>query len=1164
MYSTIPRLKKKSRNFAVLLLILLAAAPVEVWSQSFTASLQGTVQDPSGGLIPAAEVIVENEATNVRQTARTDASGRYTIASLPPGSYRLTVEAAGFSKSVRSGMALQVQQRANVDVTLTPGEVTTTVTVGGEAPRLDSVTATLGRVIESASVLSMPLSSRNTLDLAMLTPGVSGTTGFTGTNFASNGTRNSQADVLIDGTTVAVQEQNGGVSDAKFRPSVEAVQEMKVMTNSFSAEYGNTGGTVVTMVTRSGTNDLHGSAFEFLRNSALNANNFFSNRSNRPLVPFRRNQFGGAVGGPVVLPKLYNGRDRTFFFVHYEGTRQSEQTTTLTTVPTVLERQGNFSDTRDSTGRLITIFDPATVRTDPATGNPIREPFPNNIIPSHRFDPVAQYALQFYPAPNQEGNPFTRVNNYFNSGSRVTNEYQTTFKVDHNFSPAQRLSSRYSQYRIKRMSPDLWGNWMNPYDDGPESPGDITRNASVDYTYTVTPTTILNLRWGVARQFGVRVPFCEQCPEFDINNFGFQGEVNTQVPPNFQPEGYQALGTRPQARVRRGEDVNHLVANLSKIAGAHTIKFGGEFRVFRLNYAQPGYNAVSFNFNRLTTSQDPFRGNSQQGNALASMLLGWGSTGQQSTGAYSSMASSSYGFFFQDDWRVSRKLTLNLGLRYELDIPRTERYDRLSWVDLNAASPVSAPGFSDLRGGLVFADADNRSPLDTDKNNWAPRFGFAYTFHPKFVARGGYGIYYGVSAAQNRSQLGQGFNTSTPWNTSLDAGVTQYASLSNPFPEGIDVPPGSSLGLNTFVGRGISGPIRSWGVKPYYQQWSFSIQRELPANSVFEIAYFGNRGVHLSFGNNTGLNRIDQQYLSLGQSLNDLVPNPFYGVITDPLSILSKPTVTRSQLLRPYPQFTSIAGVTGPPTANSTYHALQLQFTKRYSHGVSLSGHYTFSKMIDDDSLTGGLGWLGYDTGGVQSYNNLKLERAVSVYDRTHRAVIDFAYELPFGKGKAFGGSMPTWVDWFAGGWQANGIISLQSGVPLVPALTGGVLPDARQRPNLLRDPGLSGPITDRLNGYLDPTAFSRPNPYTLGTAPRTISSVRAPASKNLDASLFKNLYLRGDQKVFLQLRGEAFNLTNTPIFAAPDMNFGSTSFGVISSQANSPRQIQVAMKLYF
>lgn len=1127
-------------------------------AQSFTASLQGIVTDSSGAVVAGAKALVENEATNIRQEAVTNESGRYFFATLPPGVYRLTVEATGFSKSVRSGMTLQVQQQAAVNITLAPGDVTTSVEVSGEAPRLDSVSATLGRVVENSSVLGMPLVSRNTMDLAALTPGVTGTSGFTGTNFVSNGSRNSQSDVLIDGVTVATQEQNGGVTDSKFRPSVEVVQEMKVMTNSFSAEYGNTGGAVVTMVTRSGTNQLHGSAFEFLRNSALNANNFFANRSGRELTPFRRNQFGGVIGGPVYIPKIYNGKDKTFFFFHYEASRQSSQATVLDTVPTELQKQGNFSDTRDASGNLIRVFDPNSLN---AAG--LRTPFANNTIPQSRIDPVARYAMQFYPTENLPGNNFTRVNNFFNSGARVANDYQTTMKVDHNFTEMQRVSVRYSQYRNTSKSPNLWGNWMSPYDDGYVSPGDVTRNASADYTYTINPTTILNLRWGVARQFGVRTPFCEQCPEFNINDFGFNGPMNTQIPPNFQPEGFAALGTRPHARVNRGEDVNHFVGNLTKIAGNHTIKFGGDLRIYRLNYAQPGWNSVSFNFNRQTTSENPFAGHALQGNGLASMLLGWGNSGSQSVGAYSSYASASYGFFFQDDWRVNSRLTLNMGLRHELDVPRTERYDRVSWVDPNLISPVSAPGYENLRGGLVFATPHNRAPYDMVWNNWAPRFGFAYTVTPKTVIRGGFGIYYGISAAQNRSPLGQGFTDSTPWNASLDGGQTQYAPLNTPFPDGISTPPGSSLGAASFIGRGISGPIRDWGKKPYYQQISFSIQRELPANSVIELSYFGNLGRRMYFGNNGALNRIDPSHLALGPALNQLVDNPFFGIINDPLSPLSKPQVSQIQLLRPYPQFTGVSGTTGPPTANSSYHAMQVQYTKRYSHGLSVSGHYTFAKMLDFNSVSGSVGWLGYET-SLQSYSNLRLERAVSAYDRRHRLVLDFAYELPFGRNKKVGSNWPKWLDFAAGGWQANGIVTAQGGAPLSPALQSGVLADATQRPNLIGNPSLSGSVQDRLDGYLDPAAFSRPDPYTWGTAPRTITSVRSPMSKNLDASLFKNIHLTSDNRVYLQLRGEAFNITNTPIFAAPNMTWGSQSFGVISSQANSPRQLQIAMKLYF
>jgi hypothetical protein len=1145
---------------AIAALCFAGFAGLPLSAQSFTASLQGTIRDSSQAAVPGALVTLENEATGIRRALRSDDAGRYFIAQLPPGSYKLTVEAVGFRSSVRSGMILSVQQQATADVTVVPGDVGTTVTVSGETPRLDSVSATLGRVVENNSVMNMPLSSRNTLDLAILAPGVAGGTGFTGSNFFSNGTRNSQSDVLIDGVTVAVQEQNGGVTDVKFRPSVEVVQEFKVQTNSFSAEYGNTGGTVVNLVTRSGTNELHGSLFEFLRNSALNANSFFANRSGRALVPFRRNQFGGAAGAPIFIPHLYNGRDRTFFFFHYEATRQSSQSTTLDTVPTALEKQGNFSDTRDAAGRLLTIYDPFSARQD-AAGNWARDVFAGNVVPRSRMDPVAAYAMRFYPDPNQPGNAFTRLNNFFNSGSSTSNNYQTTIKIDHSFSSVQRLSARYSQYRVTNGAPNLWGNWMNPYDSGGSM--DFTHNGSADYTHTINPTTILNVRWGVARQWGTRTPFCEQCPEFRIEDFGFRSSINTMIPPNFQPEGYQALGTRPQARVRRGEDVNHFVGNLTKVFGGHNVKFGGEARVYRLNYAQPGWNSVSFNFSRAITMRDPFRSDSSQGNGLASMLLGWGSGGQQTVGAYSSFASKSYGWFLQDDWRITRRLTVNLGLRYELDLPRTERFDRVSWVDATIKSPISAPGFPDLRSGLVFADKNRRAPYDVDRNNLAPRFGFAYQLTSKMVARGGWGIYYGISDAQNRSPLGQGFTSTTPWNTSLDSNVSIYASLANPFRDGIAEPPGSSQGLLTFIGRGISGPIRDWGIKPYYEQWSFSIQRELPANSVAEIAYSGNHGVHLYFGNNTALNRIDPRNWALGSRLSELVDNPFYGIIVDPLSALSKPTVQRIQLLRPYAQFSSVGGTGGPPNANSIYHGAQFKFTKRYSHGFSVSAHYTLSKMIDDSSLSGSVGWLGYDPGSIQSYHNTRLERSLSLYDIRHRMVMDFAYELPVGRGKAIGGGMARWTDWIAGGWQVNGILTFQSGFPLTTGLANGILPEATQRPNLLTDPRIPGPVEDRLNQYLNPAAFSRPEPYTLGNAPRTLS-VRAPTSKNLDTSIFKNIYLSENRRRYAQLRGEAFNVTNTPIFSGPNMSFGSTSFGVVSGQANGARQLQVALKIYF
>ncbi len=1154
-----------TRQIGAMLLVggLLCASRLQ--AQSFTASLQGTVTDSTGAIVPNARITLTNEGTNVKQDRQTNDRGGYLFTPLPPGVYKLVVEMAGFQAFVRSGMQLQVQQQATVDVALSVGDVTTSVVVAGETPRLDAVNATLGRVVENVSVLNMPLSTRNVLDLAVIAPGVVGSPGGTGTNFLSNGVRNSQSDVLIDGVTAAVHEQGGGATDVKFRPTVEAVQEFKVQTNSFNAEYGFTGGAVVNVVTRSGSNGLHGSLFEFLRNSSLNSNNFFSNRAGRSIVPFRRNQFGGAAGGPVWIPRLYNGRDKTFFFFHHEGTKQASQVTTTQTLPTLLQKNGDFSQTFDAAGRLIRNFDPYSVTRD-AAGNPLRAAFAGNVIPAARFNPVAVNVIKFYPNPNQPGLPFTQTSNFFNSGATVSNAYQNTSKIDHNFNDRQRLSGRYSRARDSATPPNFWGpgNWMVSTSNEPTR--NTTNNASLDYTHTIGPTSVMSLRWGLARQFGLRSFACEDKCGFSPSTFGFQGPWDATVPPQFSPEGYQAVGLNRFGLIRRGEDVQHAVGSFTKTHGRHAIKLGGEARFYRLNYAQPGLNHASFSFSRQITNENPFASNSLQGNGLASFLLGWG-TGDEATDAAASWAYQSYAAYYQQDIQLRPGLTLNFGFRYELPIPEKERYDRASWFNTVVPAPITVPAYSNLRGGIEFAltGNDHRSPHDTDKNNWAPRIGFAWLFRPRMVMRGGYGIYYGITRAQISSPLGPGFRTGTSWTASLDNNVTQYTSITNPFRDGLNTPPGGSRGLFTNLGLGSGlAPIRDWDTTPYFQQWSFSIERELGANSVAEVAYSASRGVHLGFDTMAPQNRISQQFYSLGTRLNDLVPNPFFGIITDPLSVLSRPTVTRIQLLRPYPHFTSVAAWPAPPIADSIYNSVQVKFTKRYSRGLNFSGHYTFSKMIDDNSLaSSGQSFLGGQT-PIQSYDNHRQERAVSVRDITHRAVFDFAYELPVGRGKALGRNWNRAVDMALGGWQFNGILVFQSGLPLVPNLQGGILPDATQRPNLLREPGLPGSLADRLDRYVDANAFSRPASYTFGNAPRTLSRARGHGLRNADMSLFKNVYLHRERGIHLQIRGEAFNITNTPIFSDPNVTVGSTAFGVISAQSNGPRQLQLALKVYF
>lgn len=1166
------RCKFASVNVAVLILCLAGLISSPLFAQSSGASVQGTVTDASGALVPRVQLTLVNEATNIKQVQASDERGHYLFVLIPPGSYSLTAGAPGFQTVIRSKIELQVAQQAAIDVRLSVGDVRTQVEVLAETPRLDAVSATLGRVVDNRSLLDMPLNTRDPMALAGLTPGVVGSTGNTGTNFISSGSRNSNSDVLMDGVTLTTKQYNDNILTMAFRPTVEMVQEFKVETNSFSAQYGQTGGTVVNVVSKSGTNELHGSLFEFHRNSTINANGWFSNKAGRAIIPFRRNQFGGSAGGPVWIPRVYNGKNRTFFFFAYEGNKQTTMGTSTASVPTLLEKQGDFSQTMDSKGRQMTIYDPFDVRKDPVTGNWIRAPFALNSIPISRWDPVAKNVVAYYPDPTSPGNAFTHLNNLFQAGARPSNGYQYNIKIDNQISEAQRLSARFSRTTQLSTSPNLWGNVMGTSGNQSHPTGFST---SLDYIKILSPTTILNLRWGISRlgtfnDLGVR----------DINEqkLGFTTSFGLGTPPVFQPVGYSSVGPSYWSLMRLGEDTNHLVIGLTKVMGIHQLKFGGESRLMRTNHGQPGVPFAQFYFDQYTTQQNPFKPDSLQGNAIASMLLGWGNeTGgpyyqglrNEGPGAFSY---SEHGAYAEDQIQVTRRLTATLGLRWELAVPRTDRYNRVAWLDLNAKSPFAVPAFPDLRAGLVFGDDKQRRPYNTSWNDFAPRVNLAYQFSREMVVRAGYGIYYGQSGTGPNSGLPWGYAVWLPWTASLDGGVTQFAALRNPYPGGVPQPTGNKLGLATGVGGAMIADLRGWATKPYYQQWSLSIQRQLPANSVAEIAYSANQGVHLYNDQMAGLNRIDPKNYALGDSLNDMVPNPFSGVITDRTSFLSQPTVQRIQLLRPYPQFggllTSIyggfQGAPGPPSATSIYHGVQFKFSKRISHGLSVSTHYTISKMIDNSSLSGGnlTSWGGFSY--IQSYNDLRLERSVSLFDQTHRWVADFAYELPFGRGKALGTSWNRVVDGFLGRWQLNGIFEYHSGFPLTTALQGGVLPDATQRPNLISDPKLSGSVESRLNLYLNPDAFSRPARYMLGTAPRNLSSVRAPSFKNFDCSIFKNLSLSGDGKRYLQLRLEAFNATNTPIFGAPNMTWGSTSFGVISAQANSPRELQIAGKIYF
>lgn len=1144
-----------------------------VWGQSYTASVRGTVTDSTKAAIPSASVVLTEANRNIQHTAKTDAAGRYVLTALPPGAYTLTVEAPGFKSYSQPAFDLEVQQQATIDVEMAVSGVSTSIEVIGTAPLLNTATATLGQVIENKFIQTAPLASRNPMSLVMLTPGLvpteSDAGGVASVNFVANGTRNSTAEVVLDGAAISGIEQNSSITEVKYTPSVDVIEEFKVQTNYFSAEFGNTGGAIVNMVSKSGTNELHGVGYEFHRNSVLNANDFFSNREGVPLPDFKRNLFGVTLGGPVVFPKLYNGKNRTFFFMDYEGLRQDAATTLLTTVPTPLQLSGDFSQTFRSNGKLYPIFNPYDTY-EAADGSILRNQFPDNKIPKSMQNPISLNFLKYYPAATSDGDPLTHANNFYKAGVNNDRGDKMDIKVDHNISEKQRFTTRYSSNWIEYSPQNLLGTVAGNYNVGSER----DQNFVFDYTRTQSPTTVYTARASVMRVKSLNDPISTGFNSTAPDTLGLSPIFQTLGVlqfPRITASGYTGLGAGGWAIIHRGELVGLVNGSVTKIIGGHTIKSGAEFRRYYENYFQPAYPSGSLSFSRSMTGEDPLSASSSQGNGIATMLLGWGSGGEMDLDYPTATSSGYFGTYVQDDWRVTSKFTLNLGVRYDFDIPRTERFNRLNWFDYGAVSPIAGQvaAFPDLRGLMLYAHSGKRSPYNGDYNNIQPRIGIAYALGNRMSIRAGYGIYYSVSRASIKGEVGSAFRSGTSLEFSRDGNFTQYATLANPFPTGLITPPGPSKDPLAFLGLGFDA-YDPQAINPQYQQWNFSIQRELPGNSVLEINYGGSKGTHLAFGTDDVLgnrNKLDPSYWALGRdALYEQVANPFYGVITNPNSVLSQPTVERQQLLLTYPQYEAyMGGYTAPPyIGNSIYHALQVKYEKRFSNGLALLGHYTFSKLISDsDSAGTDIDWLGGFT-GLQDWKNLRLERSVATFDIPHRFVLSVDYQLPIGRNRLLGKNMHRVADALIGGWELSSILTFSSGYPIVPSLDSPDLLSGDQRPNIVGDPGAHGSINQRLDQYFNPDAFSQPPADVYGTAPRTLPYLRTFGIKNADVTLMKNF--KFTEQRYVQLRVESFNVTNTPTFGRPNEAFGSDTFGQITGYApgRGPRELQLGIKFYY
>jgi hypothetical protein len=1127
-------------RFAPAMLLLVATTAA---AQSITGSITGVVTDSTGSVVPSAEVVVTNIGTNVRSSARTDSGGNYTIPLLPRGGYRIEVTSPGFKRFLRDGIVLQIQQTARVDVQLAVGELAESVIVTADAARLETENATLAKIVDNRAIVNLPLNTRNVYSLVFLTPGVTGSVGnsYGEMRYSVNGARARTMDTMIDGVSAAHPTVNGFNGISVF-PSVDAIEEFKLLGADYPAEFGRSLGSVLNVVFKSGTNRWHGSAYEFLRNSALDANDFFNNSRNIPLLSFKRSQFGGVLNGPI-------RRDKTFFMVSFEALRERRAASTITSVPTALERAGDFSQTRNAAGQALIIYDPLTTRSTGSSN--VRDQFPDNKIPAARFDPVAVNLAKFYPMPNTAPTGLSNfTNNYTAAASRPLDMTQHDYRVDHVISPSQRFFARYST----RLNDDRAAIFF-PDDlkiaEGRINQEDHVHGAVADYTNTLTPTTILNTRLGFARTLFV---YNNQGLGFAPSNLGLPRYIDSAVDfqqfPGFSVADYRSLGGGDH---RRNAFMTYtFVASLNKTLGKHAMKMGLDSRMLRVNVNE-GRNASSYSFNRgMTQGPNPNQSSPTGGNGFASLLLGAGSSGSLQAN-YKNVATQSfyYAGYFQDDWRVTPTFSLSLGVRWDIDMPRTERYNRTNIFDPLAATPVSEvlPG---VTGGLVFVGVGNqpRTQFIADRNNWAPRIGMSWQFLPKTVLRAGYAHVYGPSQQAAAGTIGtMGFRVDNTWVASID-GLTPNNYLRDPWPLGLNPVVGAANGVLTQLGNAIEATTVDI-ISPWTRQMNVNIQREIPFATLLEVAYVGTRGFHLHRNDEGGLslNQLDPAHMALGAQLNQQVPNPFFGT-RFATGVLANRNTTRAQLLRPYPQFTNIIPIYSVG-ASSFYHSLQISVNKRFTHGLQMQLAYTWGKSIDDGM-------------SHQNSYDIRASRALSDIDIAHRTVIMGVYELPFGRGRRFGTNWNKITDLAIGRWQVNGIATFSTGTPLGMSASNnaGIFNVAIRANNNGRSGKLSGPVQQRLSRYLDTSVFSQPTAFTFGNMGPRISDIRNDGIYNWDLSLFKDF--QATERVKAQLRMEALNAFNTPRFGNPNTSVTSSSFGVITSQANAPRQIQLALKVIF
>jgi hypothetical protein len=1244
------------------LFVLALTLPAVLLAQGYFGTISGILTDSSGALVQGARVTLLDEQKGFLFNATSDSSGRYLFASIPPGLYTVTAEMSGFEKTIRTHIKLNISENPTANLTLKVATATQEVKVEAQSQSIATEDAVTGQVVDRRFINDLPIIDRSVTELTYLAPGVTDMDdqchNCGGTNFVSNGSRGASADILMDGASVTNFEPNGGITQAVYTPSPEAVEEFKVQQTNFSAEYGFSGASILNMITRSGTNQFHGSVYDFVRNTITDANDWFNDRAGVPIPPVHRHDFGATFGGPLI-------KNRTFFFFDYEGLRASNMQTYQAGVPTAAERTGDFGElctsqggSFDSTGMCTSggapfnagqIWDPYSGVYNSTDGGAVRSaiiPYnridlyvspgnpnlPSNLQPApgvagNLIDPVAQNVMSQFPAANIPGGSL--YDNWIASGATPTKNDQFDVKIDHRFSEKNLLSGKYSQESSSNTPFDCFKTLIDPCGSG--SNKSTAHIFALNDAYTLNPTLLLTTTFGITRG-ALRIFAYNQSHGNDpLGTLGFPSYLKSNgfngVPAMFMNDyfaaGFPNAGNDPYGNYKQGQTTGQLSFMLSKIKGRHELKFGFEGRLHQQNYIQTNAPLGYFQFNNVGSSVCPSVEASSQcsdgttagGDSMASFMMGqlqgdgnsyYEIQFQPATENYQ------YAWFAQDNFKITSKLTVNAGLRYDVSKPRTDRFNRENWFDPNVTNPLNngTISYTDpltgnavtraLMGGEVFANSGTRTNYVTDWHDIQPRIGFAFQFAPKMVMRGGYGIYYGQSRSGASGVVpygGQGFNQyTTVIPTYNNDRATPWLHLSNPFPNGLIQPAGSSLGLLNDVGFGANGPLRTAVANrtPYEQSWSLGLERQMPWNVVLDVEYLGKKGTHLPFSGSNQLNILGpwvEAYQGNTPQMNalntlytnppgcDPTCNPFSGIITNPNSTMSS-SISGYQLELPFPEFTGGSGGVATDVqmiGNSIYHGLQFTGRKAFSNGLEFLVNYTWSKAIDDSS-TGddNVTWLGSFT-SLQNPNKPWLERSLSTFDIPSVLKFSYSYDFPIGRGKMFLGNMPRALDLLIGGWKTNGIWLISDGRPLPISVSNGGTPIptyGSQRPNLVGVPKRNYGKDWQDNFFLNPDVFQQPAPFTLGNMPRTISVVRSPMTFTSDLSVAKQFLLSSAHEgINLELRLEAQNAFNHPLFSMgtpgpygdSTLNVGDPSFGVISRMSPiGPRQMQLAVKISF